>query len=176
MRVLSACVAALMLAACAALPDPPDAALPDTGVAVERFVASGRIALRQGERSDHLRFEWRHMPDRDVVRFSSPLGQALAELGRDAGGTWLAVPGQPERRERDLRALAHALFGAPLPLDVLAGWLAGAGTAAEGETDGWRITVTGSAPYRQRRLPQRVEVRRDDVELRIVIDERTDDE
>jgi hypothetical protein len=39
----------------------------------------------------------------------------------------------------------------------------------QGEVDGWTIVVGESTPYRERRLPRRIEVRRDDIELRIVI-------
>jgi len=49
--------------------------------------------------------------------------------------------------------------------------LRGAQPALSGEVDGWRIAVTESAPFGQRRLPRRLEARRDDIELRIVIDD-----
>lgn len=174
-------VVALLQAACAGLAPQADAAR-RLGPPLESFAANGRISLRQGERSDHLQFDWQHAPGRDVVLFSSPLGQGLAELGSDDAGAWLVVPGEPQRRAPDLRALAQTLFGAPLPLDVLADWLRGAQPALSGEVDGWRIEVNetvpsatlpdgdSASPSAQRRLPRRLTVRRDDIELRIVID------
>jgi outer membrane biogenesis lipoprotein LolB len=69
----------------------------------------------------------------------------------------------------DLPALAQQVFGVAVPLDVLAEWLAVAPAELEGEVDGWHVAVTESAPYRERRLPRRMEIRRDDVELKIVI-------
>lgn len=171
----------LLQVACAELAPQVDASQ-GLGPPLESFAANGRISLRQGERSDHLQFDWQHAPGRDVVLFSSPLGQGLAELGRDSAGAWLVTPGEPERRASDLRALAQSLFGAPLPLDVLADWLRGAQPALSGNVDGWHIEVSettpsgalsagnSAVPSGQRRLPRRLEVRRDDIELRIVID------
>lgn len=169
MRSWLVCLATLLLAACSGMQEVSESTQL-LGPALQSFASNGRISLRQGERSDHLQFDWQHGPERDVVLFSSPLGQGLAELGRDAAGAWLIVPGESERRAPDLGTLAQRLFGAPLPLDILAEWLRGARPALSGEVDGWRIAVTEAAPFGQRRLPRRLEVRRDDIELRIVID------
>lgn len=144
------------------------------GPPLQRFAADGRISLRQGGRSDHLRFDWQHEPERDVVLFSTPLGQGLAELGREAGGAWLRVPGQAEQRAPDLAALTLRLFGAALPLDELATWLRGARPQLAGEVDGWQVVVTASAPHRGHLLPQRIEALRDEVELKIVVTGWTD--
>ena len=168
MRVWLAWLAMVLLAGCAGVPGgEPDAAL---GPPLDGFSAAGRMSLRQGDRSDHLQFDWQHSPQRDVMVFSTPLGQGLAELGRDAGGAWLALPGAQERRAANLGELAKLVFGASLPLDVLAEWLRGAQPEREGIADGWRIVISETMPYHQRRLPRRLEVRRGDVELRIVID------
>jgi outer membrane lipoprotein LolB len=169
MRVWLAWLVVAVLAGCADLRTIAEQE-PVTGPPLENFSAEGRISLRQGDRSDHLQFEWQHSPQRDVVMFSAPLGQGVAELGRDAGGAWLVMPGAPERRAADLSELAQRVFGAPLPLDALADWLRGAQSQLEGEVDGWRIAVTETMPYHQRRLPRRLDLRRGDVELRIVID------
>lgn len=156
------------MAACAEVPQQSGATIV-LGPPLERFAADGRISLRQGERSDHLQFDWQHAPGRDVVLFSSPIGQGLAELGRAADGAWLKLPGQEERRASDLAALTRQLFGVALPLEELAAWMGGSRAEIRGEVDGWRIEVTESAPYGERRLPRRMEVSRDDIELRIVI-------
>ncbi|MBI5899396.1 MAG: outer membrane lipoprotein LolB [Rhodocyclales bacterium] len=168
-RRLVCLVAVFALAACAELGPVRNDTMPALGPALERFAADGRISLRQGDRSDHLQFDWQHAPGRDVVLFSSPLGQGLAELGREAGAAWLKLPGKPAQRAADLPTLAQQVFGVALPLDVLAEWLGGARPQPEGEVDGWQIMVTESAPYRERRLPRRIEIRRDDIELKIVV-------
>jgi outer membrane lipoprotein LolB len=167
MRLWLARFAALLLTACAVQPDLP--ATDRLGPPLESFVVEGRLSLRQGERSDHLQFDWRHAPGSDVVLFSSPLGQGLAELGREANGAWLKLPGKPEQRAPDLPSLTQKLFGAPLPLEVLAEWMGGRRAEMHGEVDGWIVTVSESSPYLERRLPKRIEIRRDEIELKLVV-------
>jgi hypothetical protein len=38
-----------------------------------------------------------------------------------------------------------------------------------GEVDGWIVTVSESSPYLERRLPKRIEIRRDEIELKLVV-------
>lgn len=164
-RALFLCL--LLLAGCAT----PPARVPVERVeaAPERFAAHGRLTLRQPERRDHLGFDWQHAPGRDVVLLLSPLGQGLAEIGRDAGGAWLARPGQADLRAADLGELATQVFGVALPLGALPDWLRGARGSA-GTLDDWHIVVTETAPHAGRALPRRIEARRDGIELLILID------
>lgn len=168
MRRLVALVVAMVLSGCAGLAVDGDVGS-KLGPPLARFAADGRISLRQGERADHLQFDWRHAPERDVVLFSSVIGQGLAELGRAANGAWLKLPGQVEERAADLPTLTSRLFGSPLPLEVLADWLGGARPELEGDVDGWHVAVTESAYYRDHRLPRRIELRRDGIELKLVV-------
>lgn len=164
--------ASLMLTACAQPGASPesDALLP-LGPALNHFVAEGRISLRQGARSDHLRFRWEHGPANDTVLLMSPLGQGMAQLERDASGARLKRPGQPDLVAPDLQQLAQNVFGAPLPLELLADRMRGVDAAGVTEFDGWRVQVTDTAPYRQRRLLRVLEASRDDIELRMIVDD-----
>lgn len=165
--------AALWLVACAELQAP-------VAVEAERsaqlgpprlyFIADGRIALKSGERRDHLRFHWEHTPERDSVLLMSPLGQGLAELIRDATGARLIQPNRPPLVASDLRMLAEDALGTPLPLEGLADWLRGAHPALQGDVEGWRVMVTDTSPYRQRRLLRVLEAYRDEIELKLIVD------
>lgn len=168
-QALTALAGGLVLGACATLPQ-VEATREPLGPALVVFEISGRLALRQGERSDHASFEWRHSSDSDEIVLTSPLGQDLARIGRDANGAWLARGGDERVVADTLNALATKLFGAPLPFSALAVWVSGEGGWA-GVVDGWRVAVTEAVPYRQRRLPRRIELRRDDVELVLLIRE-----
>ncbi len=170
LRTWLACLAVLLTAACADLPRQP-AAEPVLGPPLQRFTAEGRIALRQGDRRDHLRFSWEHAPGSDVVLLMSPLGQGLAELTRDATGARLVQPNQATISADTLPQLALRVFGTPLPLDALAEWLRGAKPALSGEIDGWRVVITDTSPFRQHRLLRIMEARRDDVEFKLLVDE-----
>ncbi|MBI5861401.1 MAG: outer membrane lipoprotein LolB [Rhodocyclales bacterium] len=174
-------IALLGLAACAELPAPippatTESAQPVLGPPLLRFVADGRIALRSGERHDHLRFHWEHSPEHDSVLLLSPLGQGLAELTRDASGARLTQPHQPPRVASDLRLLAQDVLGTPLPLEALADWLRGAHPELQGAVDGWQVTVSETTPYRQRRLLRVLEARREQSELKLIVDEWEADE
>ncbi len=161
------CLCLFLLAGCGL--QPVRAPVERVDVAPERFFAHGRLTLRQPERRDHLGFDWQHAPERDAVLLLSPLGQGLAEIGRDAGGAWLARPGQADLRATDLDELAAQVFGIALPLAALPAWLRGVRGNA-GTLDGWHIAVTETAPHGGRVLPRRIEAHRDDIELLILID------
>ena len=141
------------------------------GPPLQQFSAEGRISLRQGERRDHLRFRWEHRPGNDIVLLMSPLGQGLAELTRDAAGARLRRPNQVAVVAGTLPQLAQQVFGAPLPLEHMADWLRGAEPALSGEVDGWRVTVSASSAFRQSRLLRVLEARREDVELKLIVDD-----
>lgn len=170
LRALLACLAVLLAAACAELPQ-QSATAPGLGPPLQRFTAEGRISLRQGDRRDHLRFSWNHAPGSDVVLLMSPLGQGLAELTRDAAGARLVQPNQATISADTLPQLALRVFGTPLPLEAMAEWLRGAQPAMGGEIDGWRVVITDTSPFRQHRLLRIMEARRDDVELKLLVDE-----
>jgi len=170
LRAWLACLAVLFAAACAELPR-QSASEPVLGPPLQRFTAEGRISLRQGDRRDHLRFSWEHAPGSDVVLLMSPLGQGLAELTHDAAGTRLVQPNQATISADTLPQLALRVFGTPLPLAAIAEWMRGAQPALSGEIDGWRVVISDTAAFRQRRLLRVMEARRDDVEFKLVVDE-----
>ena len=158
------------MAACAELPQQSGVPLV-LGPPLQHFTAEGRISLRQGDRSEHLRFSWEHGPGSDVVLLMSPLGQGLAELTRDASGVRLLRPNQAAISAATLPQLAQRAIGAPVPLDAVADWLRGAQPALSGEVDGWRVVVSDTSAFRQHRLLRVMEARREDVEFKLVVDE-----
>ena len=170
MRAWLVCLAVLLLAACAELPQQSGAPLV-LGPPLPHFTADGRISLRQGERSDHLRFSWEHAPGSDVVLLMSPLGQGLAELTRDASGVRLVQPNKEAVSADTLPQLAQRAFGVPVPLDAVADWLRGARPALSGEVDGWQVVISDTSAFRQRRLLRIMEARRDHVEFKLIVDE-----
>jgi len=169
MRLWLACLAALLLAACAEIQDISDA--PRLGPPLQRFAAEGRISLRQGERSEHLRFRWEHAPGSDVVLLMSPLGQGIAQLTRDASGARLVQPNQATIAADSLPQLAQRVLGAPLPLEDMADWLRGARPDLSGSVNGWRVVISDTSMFHQSRLSRVMEARRGDVELKLVVDD-----
>jgi len=170
MRSWLACLVALLLGACAEFSPQTD---PSTvlGPSLQSVSAEGRISLRQGERRDHLRFRWEHAPGSDVVLLMSPLGQGLAELTRDRNGARLAQPNQATITADTLPQLAQRVLGTPLPLEAMADWLRGARPDLSGEVDGWRVVISETSAFRQRRLLRVMEARREDVEFKLIVDD-----
>lgn len=160
----------LLLAACAEIPKPSDA-LQALGPPLQSYIAEGRISLRQGERSDHMKFRWEHTRDRDIVLLMSPLGQGLAELARDTAGVRLRQPNQALIEAGNLPQLAQRILGSPIPLDAMAEWMRGARSELSGKIDGWEVLISDTLPYRQRRLLRVLEAVRGDVELKLIVDD-----
>lgn len=155
---------ALLLAACAAsppLPPRPPAA------EIAAFAFSGRIAVRQGEARHHVRIDWRHAAAGDEVLLTTPLGQGVAEIARDAAGARLKLADGRAFAGADWDLLSAEVFGFRLPLGASARWLLG----ESGETAGWRVNVLERESERPGALPTLIEFERDDVAVRLKIDE-----
>jgi outer membrane lipoprotein LolB len=170
MRSWLVCLVALLPGACAEFPPLTDSAFV-LGPPLQNVSAEGRISLRQGERRDHLRFRWEHTAGSDVVLLMSPLGQGLAELTRDKDGARLTQPNQATITAETLSQLAQRVFGAPLPLEAMADWLRGARPELSGEVEGWRVVISDTSAYRERRLLRVMEARREDVEFKLIVDD-----
>ena len=128
------------------------------------FDLDGRVSLRRGSDQQSLVLAWRHRRDEDWLRLETRLGQSVAELNRDPAGARLRLADGRHYEGDDWLDLAGRLFGSRPPLDRLPAWLAG-GPAPE--IDGWQARVVET----QDGLPVLLELRRDDVELRLRIDQ-----
>lgn len=171
----------LLISACASLTDLPDASpLPNTvalGPAVERFSLSGRAMIRQGQRVDHLRFSWQRSPSGDALLLTTPFGQGIARITRDASGARLQLADGRTLERPNLSELASAVFDAELPLDELPEWLRGAHREWQGLSQGWAVMIehadaTVGPEAQSIYLPRTLAASRGDVSLRLVIDTR----
>ena len=134
---------------------------------ITRFSFVGRLAVRQGETRHHVNVDWRHDARRDEILLTTPLGQGVAELVRDTGGARLTLADKRSFAANDWSALSRQVFGFPLPLGASARWLLGDITA----TEGWRVTVVERESGQPGALPTVIELERDDIAVRLKIDE-----
>lgn len=139
-----------------------------TPPALSQFEIDGRIAVRHGETRYHANISWRHEAARDEILLTTPLGQGVAELSRDAAGARLLMADRREYAAADWEGLAERTFGARLPLNDLPLWLTG---YKPGETSGWRIDYLDYQSDAADALPTLIEVRREDIELRLKVNE-----
>ncbi len=148
--------------------------------------ARGRLAVNVADEAWHGTFAWRHAPQRQQVDLAGPLGQGSARLVEDAAGAKLDLGDGRVVNGSDTERLLQRELGWTLPLHGLRHWIGGRadpGRAAtpshdaQGrlvglEQDGWRIAfdryreVAGDAV-----LPHRVVLERDDLGVRLVIDD-----
>lgn len=170
---------AVLLAACTTPPPAP----------LDGHSASGRVVIRNGGESHYANFEWESAPARDRIALNTPLGQTVAELEVSYSGTavTLAVLRQGDGSSQvadDPDALLASATGFRLPVSGLRWWLLGRsapGKAAREEVtdtgkrifqDGWQIDASQfSEPVPGQRVPGKLELRRDDLSVRIVISE-----
>lgn len=164
MRVLLLWALVLLLPGCTtvgALPQRP--AMQD----ITQFAFVGRLAVRQGETRHHVNVDWRHDARSDAILLTTPLGQGIAELVRDTGGARLTLADKRSYAAADWGALSQQVFGFPLPLGASPRWLLG----ELGATEGWRVTVVERESAAADALPTVIELDRDDIAVRLKIDE-----
>lgn len=164
MRVLLLLALALLQAGCAtvgSLPQRP--AMQD----ITQFAFVGRLALQQGEVRQRVNIDWRHAAQRDEILLTTPLGQGVAAILRDSSGARVTFADQRSYSASDWNALAQQLFGFALPLGASARWLLG----DSGGLEGWRMTVVARESTAVGALPTVIELERDDIFVRLRIDE-----
>jgi outer membrane lipoprotein LolB len=188
--VLAAFCATSLLAGCAS------ARLASVGLAepvlrppradIRRFLLEGRISVRQGESRHMAHLSWNHAPDHDNMLLTTPFGQGLAELSRDARGAHLRLSDQRQFDADDQEALAHRLFGLRLPLTALPQWVTGqisalkpgiaeddaTGRPQRRQAAGWQISYADYETPAVHALPTLIEMRHeiDDMEVRLKVD------
>jgi outer membrane lipoprotein LolB len=178
MRAL-AVTALLALGGCASLPAPPPAIVGSPVPA--GWVLQGRIGVQSGEQSLSGQIHWQHRANADEVLMTSPLGQGVARIVRDAEGVVLEVPNRPARRARNAETLTREMLGYELPVAGLAWWVQArpdparafvatrdeAGRLAQLKQDGWTIDYL---QYTADARPRKLVVTRDGLEIRLVAD------
>jgi outer membrane biogenesis lipoprotein LolB len=158
-----ACAAALALAACATTPLPQLASVPAA------FEMSGRLAVRQGDRSDIAKLRWTRRPGSDVWVIASPLGNEVARIESGPGGTSLLRAGAAPEMADDFASLTHKLLGVPLDPRSVAAWLHGeTPAAAPGD---WQVTIDETQRAGAVDLARRITASRGDTTVRLVVDD-----
>ena len=171
----------LALGGCVAIPPAPSAPLDHAPSA--NWTLQGRIGIQAGEQSLSGNIHWQHRADTDDVLMTSPLGQGVARIERNAAGVTLEVPNQPARHAADAESLTREVLGYALPLSGMAWWVQAqpdperafeatrdaAGRLAQLRQDGWVIDYLQYAEDMPAR-PRKLVVARDGLEIRLVAD------
>ena len=171
-------VLSALLTGCASLPESLDA-----GPLREGFELVGRLAVRHGNEGMSGRIEWRHGRDFDDMLVTSVLGQGIARITRREGSVELVTADQAKYKATEAEALTEKVLGWRLPLAGMPDWVQGRADPAfparlprdtrarlsELDQNGWRIQYQEYEGTR----PVRLRMSRENLEVRLIIDEWT---
>jgi outer membrane biogenesis lipoprotein LolB len=161
-----ACLLALALASCATVP--PPAPLPSLASVPAAFEMSGRLAVRQGDRSEIAKLRWTHRPGSDRWAFASPLGNEVARIESSPAGATLTQAGGQQESAASFAELTQRIIGIALDPATLAAWLHGGRPATAGD---WSVTIEETQRAGEVDLARRINATRGDVVVRLVVDE-----
>lgn len=154
------------------------------GQAEAPFAFNGRVAVKQGDTHDSAGMRWVHHDAEDEILLLAPLGQTLARIHRDGREVTLDAPGK-HYAAQDMEGLMQQALGWQIPLSGLRYWV-NALPAPEGEFEverstngqlsllrqqGWEISYSRYAALTEDALPLRMNLKRDGVEVLLLIDE-----
>lgn len=149
---------------------------------IESFRIEGRIAVRRAGESFSAGIDWRHDAQSDEIVVSGPLGQGLARLTSGGGAALLETADQKRYVAADMEGLSEQVFGARLPVSGLGRWVLGRsafggaasvdaiGRLAGLSEQGWSIEYLRYESESRDALPELLQARREDVEVRLKID------
>ncbi|MDX1696732.1 MAG: lipoprotein insertase outer membrane protein LolB [Thiohalobacterales bacterium] len=179
----------LLLAGCATRPvlDTVTSidSLPHAADLPRNWQLSGRISLTQGETGWHAGVDWIEQAENFRLRVSGPLGQGGFMLSGSPDGVLLQDSAQQVFTAPDTDSLLAEVTGWRLPVAGMRYWVRGVpdpGTAFDASIDdtgrlarllqdGWTIDYTRYHPVADGRWPARLGLVRDDVTVRMVIDQ-----
>jgi outer membrane biogenesis lipoprotein LolB len=157
----------VLLGACATVPAPQP--LPQLESAPTAFEMSGRLALRQGDRSDIARLRWTRTKAGDLWVIASPLGNEVARIESGPKGASLVRAGAPAESAPDFRSLSDRLLGVALDPRDLANWLhAPLGGLSSA---GWTVQVEEAQAAGKVTIARRIAASRGEVSVRLVVDD-----
>ena len=166
MMRFAAGAAALLLAACAALP--PEAPLPSLTSVPASYEMSGRIAVRRGSSSEIAQLRWTRRGKSDTWVIASPLGNEVARIESTPGGATLSEGAGAGERAASFEELTQRVLGVGLDPNALAQALHG--EVPRDVPEGWRFTIDETQAAGAVRLAKRITATSGDTVVRLVVD------
>jgi outer membrane lipoprotein LolB len=181
------------LSACAVLPEVErdeavaDAAFAERGArlaAVTEWRFAGRLALELPGESWTGQLSWRSQANGQIIDLSGPMGRGGGRLFIDGDAAVLLTRDGERFEAADPDTLLARIAGRDLPVSGLSYWVRGMARPGAGFAprvdpsgqpsrliqDGWEIIYGDFEPMAPVAMPRAIELRRDDVLLRLAID------
>ena len=169
----------VLLTGCAAVERQPA----PVGAVGEAFDLSGRVSVKYGAEAASGRIRWHHDRGGDDLLISTPLGQGVARIVRRDAMVSLTNSEQKVYQASDVETLTEQVLGWRLPLAGLPDWVRGRPAAgapaqtllddkqrlAELRQSGWLVEFLAYNPASG--MPARLRLSRDDMEIRLAIDD-----
>ena len=193
MRVLAVCAILLGLAGCAGpavKPADRQLAWQARQQSLEQLTGwrmSGRVSIVRGSESWHLNVRWRQADDSYDIFLSGPFGAGQARLTGEADRVVLYDADQQVYSASSPERLLYDHTGIFMPVSGLRYWVLGLpdpgknhdselalddyGRLTELQQRDWRVSLGDYVEVDNLQLPERLEIRRDDVTVRLVVDD-----
>ncbi len=173
-----------LLGGCSVLPTSPISPVrlvqPDSA----SFTLNGRVAVKHNGTRHSAGLRWEHQPQSDELLLLTPLGQTAARVYRDARSATLE-DGDKRYQAENVESLMQQVLGWHLPMSGLRHWVMAlpmAESEAQIERDakgrmavlrqnGWEVRYLRYGGDEVNSLPTRLELRRDALQLQLLIDE-----
>jgi len=153
--------------------------------ALSDWQARGRVAIRRDDDGWNAGFDWQQSGDSYRIRLRGPFGQGGIELHGDRAGVWLQRENEAPVYARSVDRLLQDETGWRLPVQGLRDWLLGLPVAEQSsvldwdgqgrlhslQQDGWSIDYRRYRGVGEQQLPEKLQLQRDQVQVRVVVDE-----
>lgn len=152
---------------------------------IETFSLKGRIAVNTNGKGYSGSVSWAHQPDQDTLDVFTPLGGKAAHIVKNTTEVSLTNAKGETVSAQSVEALTEKTLGWRLPLSGLSDWAVGRPTAApithqawdalgrltQLEQQGWQIDYAQYTPYLNTALPQKITLKNQNLQLRLVIEQ-----
>jgi len=182
MKFLAGLLAVLSLAGCATTPVLESS---QSAAVLDAWQLMGRVSLTRGEEGWHASLNWQQQGDHFYLKISGPLGQGGFQLNGDDRGVVLVDADGKTFAAKDADVLLAQVTDWQLPVMGLRYWIRGlpapgAGEAQSSKDDsgrlnrlvqsGWTINYNRYQIVDDISLPDKLQLLRDDIAVRIVVD------
>jgi outer membrane lipoprotein LolB len=189
--VRAALFSTLLLSACATRPPAPTPAPKAAWLqhraslsSLDHWQVRGRVAIRRGNDGWSAEFDWRQRADSYRIRLWGPFGQGGLEVHGDGKGVWLQRRDAAPVYAHNVDRLLQQETGWQLPVQGLREWLLGLPVSGQPSVmrwdeggrlytlnqDGWQIDYRRYRDVGERELPDRLQLQRDSVRVKVVVD------